>query len=228
MMINFLPQAVLFDLDGTLVDTAPDFVRVLNNMRVKYGRSALTSEQIRPAVSAGARAMVGVGFPEYELESSEFAKLRQEFLDAYGADICQESQLFLGLDTLLKSLETNEIPWGIVTNKPRIYSEALLLALNLTQRCAVLVCPDDVSQTKPHPEPMYLACKQLNVDPRQTVYVGDHIRDIQAGKNANMTTIAVCFGYIVAGEDINDWQANHCAQTVDDLIAYFNFNETTP
>jgi phosphoglycolate phosphatase-like HAD superfamily hydrolase len=99
MMINFLPQAVLFDLDGTLVDTAPDFVRVLNNMRVKYGRSALTSEQIRPAVSAGARAMVGVGFPEYELESSEFAKLRQEFLDAYGADICQESQLFTGLDT---------------------------------------------------------------------------------------------------------------------------------
>ena len=228
MMINFLPQAVLFDLDGTLVDTAPDFVRVLNNMRVKYGRSALTSEQIRPAVSAGARAMVGVGFPEYELESSEFAKLRQEFLDAYGADICQESQLFLGLDTLLKSLETNEIPWGVVTNKPRIYSEALLLALNLTQRCAVLVCPDDVSQTKPHPEPMYLACKQLNVDPIQTVYIGDHLRDIQAGNNAQMTTIAVGFGYIVEGEDINDWQANLCVQTVDDLIASFNFDETTP
>ena len=227
-MLNFLPQAVLFDLDGTLVDTAPDFVRVLNNMRTKYGHPALPSEMVRPAVSAGARAMVKVGFPEYELESPEFAQLRQEFLDAYGADICQDSQLFMGLDALLQSLETKGIPWGIVTNKPRIYSEALLLALNLTQRCAVLVCPDDVSQTKPHPEPMYLACKQLNVAPTQTVYIGDHIRDIQAGNNAQMTTIAVGFGYIVEGEDIHDWQADHCVQTVDDLINYFNFNETTP
>lgn len=227
-MLKFLPQAVLFDLDGTLVDTAPDFVRVLNNMRAKYGRPALASEEIRPAVSAGARAMVKVGFPEYELESPEFAQLRQEFLDAYGADICQESQLFTGLDALLEHLEAKDIPWGIVTNKPRIYSEALLLALNLTQRCGVLVCPDDVSQSKPHPEPMYLACKQLNVDPTQTVYVGDHIRDIQAGNNAQMTTIAVGFGYIVEGEDINDWQANLCVQTVDDLIASFNFDETTP
>jgi phosphoglycolate phosphatase len=227
-MINFLPQAVLFDLDGTLVDTAPDFVRVLNNMRDKYGRPALASEKIRPAVSAGARTMVKVGFPEYELESPEFAQLRQEFLDAYGADICQESQLFTGLDALLERLEARGIPWGIVTNKPRIYSEALLLALNLAQRCAVLVCPDDVSQTKPHPEPMYLACKQLNVDPIQTVYIGDHLRDIQAGNNAQMTTIAVGFGYIVEGEDINDWQANLCVQTVDDLIASFNFDETTP
>lgn len=222
-MLNFLPQAVLFDLDGTLVDTAPDFVRVLNNMRTKYGHPALPSEMVRPAVSAGARAMVKVGFPEYELESPEFAQLRQEFLDAYGADICQDSQLFTGLDALLENLEAKGIPWGIVTNKPRIYSEALLLALNLTQRCAVLVCPDDVSQTKPHPEPMYLACKQLNVAPTQTVYIGDHIRDIQAGNNAQMTTIAVGFGYIVEDEDIHDWQADHCVQTVDDLINYFNF-----
>lgn len=222
-MLNFLPQAVLFDLDGTLIDTAPDFVRVLNNMRVKYGRATLPSDMIRPAVSAGARAMVKVGFPEYEPESPQFAQLRQEFLDAYGADICQESQVFTGLDTLLESLETKGIPWGIVTNKPRIYSEALLLALNLSQRCAVLVCPDDVSQAKPHPEPMYLACKQLNVDPTQTVYVGDHLRDIQAGNNAQMTTIAVGFGYLVEGEDINDWQAHHCVQMVDDLIAFFKF-----
>ena len=147
--IGFTPKLIICDLDGTLVDTAPDFVRVLNNMRDKYGRPALASEEIRPAVSAGARAMVKVGFPEYELESPEFAQLRQEFLDAYGADICQESQLFTGLDALLERLEARGIPWGIVTNKPRIYSEALLLALNLAQRCAVLVCPDDVSQTKP-------------------------------------------------------------------------------
>lgn len=216
-----LPAAVLFDLDGTLVDTAPDFVRVLNTLRIKYGREALPFETIRPAVSAGARAMVKVGFPEYELESDEFLKLRQEFLDNYSHGLAEESRLFNGMEQLLQTLERNNIPWGIVTNKPRLYSELLLVGLNLTRRCHVLVCPDDVSQTKPHPEPMFLACKHLDVAPEKTVYVGDHIRDIQAGKNAGMTTIAVGFGYIVEGEDIKDWQADYCAATVQDLTAYF-------
>ncbi len=221
-MLTFTPQAVLFDLDGTLVDTAPDFVRVLNNLRLQHGKQPLPSEQIRPAVSAGARAMVQVGFPEYTLESAEFTQLRQAFLDNYLQSICIDSQIFEGLETLLTQLEAQRIPWGIVTNKPRLYSEALLQALHLTQRCAVLVCPDDVTNTKPDPEPMYLACQTLQVEPKQTVYVGDHVRDIQAGNNANMTTIAVGFGYIVVGENINDWQADYCANTVNDLINYFN------
>ena len=221
--MSTLPVAVLFDLDGTLVDTAPDFVRVLNDLRLKYGRTALDYDVIRVAVSAGARAMIQVGFPEYSLDSEEFAALRQEFLDNYSLSLAQESRLFTGMESLLQALESRDIPWGIVTNKPRIYSEPLLAGLQLTERCQVLVCPDDVSQTKPHPEPMYLACHTLNVLPEHTIYVGDHIRDIQTGNNAGMKTIAVGFGYIPSGERIIEWQADYCVDTVADLIQHFNF-----
>ena len=221
--MSLLPAAVLFDLDGTLVDTAPDFVRVLNDLRLKYGRPALAYDEIRVAVSAGARAMIQVGFPEYALDSPEFAALRQEFLDNYGLGLAQESRLFSGMEDLLTALESRNIPWGIVTNKPRIYSVPLLAGLALNERCQVLVCPDDVSQTKPHPEPMYLACNTLSVSPEHTIYVGDHIRDIQAGNNAGMKTIAVGFGYIPSHENINDWQADYCVDTVAALIQHFNF-----
>ena len=221
--MSLFPAAVLFDLDGTLVDTAPDFVRVLNDLRLKYGRPALAYDEIRVAVSAGARAMIQVGFPEYALDSPEFAALRQEFLDNYSLGLAQESRLFSGMEDLLTALESRNIPWGIVTNKPRIYSVPLLAGLALNERCQVLVCPDDVSQTKPHPEPMYLACNTLSVSPEHTIYVGDHIRDIQAGNNAGMKTIAVGFGYIPSHENINDWQADYCVDTVAGLIQHFRF-----
>lgn len=221
--MSLFPAAVLFDLDGTLVDTAPDFVRVLNDLRLKYGRPALAYDAIRVAVSAGARAMIQVGFPEYALDSPEFAALRQEFLDNYSLGLAQESRLFSGMEDLLTALESRNIPWGIVTNKPRIYSVPLLAGLALNERCQVLVCPDDVSQAKPHPEPMYLACNTLSVSPEHTIYVGDHIRDIQAGNNAGMKTIAVGFGYIPSHENINDWQADYCVDTVAGLIQHFNF-----
>ena len=221
--MSLLPAAVLFDLDGTLVDTAPDFVRVLNDLRLKYGRPALAYDAIHVAVSAGARAMIQVGFPEYALDSPEFAALRQEFLDNYSLGLAQESRLFSGMEDLLTALESRNIPWGIVTNKPRIYSVPLLAGLALNERCQVLVCPDDVSQTKPHPEPMYLACNTLSVSPEHTIYVGDHIRDIQAGNNAGMKTIAVGFGYIPSHENINDWQADYCVDNVAELVQHFRF-----
>lgn len=219
------PQAVLFDLDGTLVDTAPDFVRIINNLRAQHQLVPLPYDDIRAAVSAGARAMIKVGFPHYELESPEFLALRQQLLDDYYGDICQDSRVFDGLDDLLTQFENQQIPWGIVTNKPRHLSEALLSALELTERCAVLVCPDDVKNTKPDPEPMYLACQKLAVKTEQTIYIGDHLRDIQAGKNANMTTIAVGFGYIVEGEKIADWQADYSVETVAELVSLFTLGE---
>ena len=221
--MSLFPAAVLFDLDGTLVDTAPDFVRVLNDLRLKYGRPALAYDEIRVAVSAGARAMIQVGFPEYALDSPEFAALRQEFLDNYSLGLAQESRLFSGMEDLLTALESRNIPRGIGTNKPRIYSVPLLAGLALNERCQVLVCPDDVSQTKPHPEPMYLACNTLSVSPEHTIYVGDHIRDIQAGNNAGMKTIAVGFGYIPSHENINDWQADYCVDNVAELVQHFRF-----
>ena len=128
------------------------------------------------------------------------------------------------MDTILLALENRNIPWGVVTNKPRIYSEPLLAGLALDRRCHVLVCPDDVTRSKPDPEPMYLACRQLAVDPAKSAYVGDHVRDIEAGRNAGMPTIAAAWGYVVAGEDPRDWRADHLALEVKDLAALLNLN----
>ena len=217
-MLSFAPQAVFFDLDGTLVDTAPDFVRVLNAIRVRHGRSVLPYDTVRAVVSAGARAMVQTGFPEYGLESPEFLALRNEFLELYAQELAVESRLFDGMTAVLEVLEGRRIPWGIVTNKPRVYSEPLLAGLALDRRCGVLVCPDDVSRTKPDPEPMLLACRTLAVEPSRTVYVGDHVRDIEAGRNAGMPTIAAAWGYIAPGESADDWRADFRADRVEDLV----------
>ena len=214
-------SAVLFDLDGTLIDTAPDFIRIIHLLCQEDGVPPPTPEQIRVQVSEGARAMVRLIHPEMSMDSPELLQYRDRFLAYYAAQIAVDTQLFEGMDDLLTSLEQQGIAWGIVTNKPRHLSEALLSALNLTERCAVLVCPDDVKNTKPDPEPMYLACQKLAVKTEQTIYIGDHLRDIQAGKNANMTTIAVGFGYIVEGEKIEDWQADYSVETVAELINLF-------
>ena len=153
---------------------------------------------------------------------------RQEFLDTYEADICVDSCLFSGLDKLLLNLESNGILWGIVTNKPRYLTEILLEKLNLTECCAVLVCPDDVKNTKPDPEPMFLAVDKLNerfnldLTAENCVYVGDHIRDIQAGKSANMRTILAGYGYIPPEDKGNlyGWGADVVIHSVDELVDY--------
>ena len=206
-------QAVLFDLDGTLIDTAPDFIRIINIMCQKHNHPVPTDEAIREQVSAGARAMVKLMFGELAEVADTDPKLltyRQEFLDTYEADICVDSKVFEGLDGLLLDLEYNGTPWGIVTNKPRYLAKILLDKLNLTQRCSVLVCPDDVTHTKPDPEPMLLACEKLGVTPENCIYVGDHIRDIQAGNNAGMITILASYGYIPPEDqaDLQAWQAD--------------------
>lgn len=217
-------QSVLFDLDGTLIDTAPDFIRVLNAQRGRYDRPPLPADTIRAAVSAGARAMIQVGFPDHAVDSEMFARLRQEFLDHYAAGLAEESRLFDGMDRVLAALEARGIAWGVVTNKPRVYSEPLLAGLQLDRRCRVLVCPDDVSRTKPDPEPLFLACRQLQVEPSRSVYVGDHVRDIDAGRNAGMPTVAAGWGYIVQGEDPQDWRADHLLWHVNDLGDLLDLN----
>lgn len=217
-------QSVLFDLDGTLVDTAPDFIRVLNQLRECYDRPALPHDIIRAVVSAGARAMVQTGFPEHPVDSPEFTRIRQEFLDLYAQGLADESRLFDGMADVLAKLEARGVPWGVVTNKPRVYSEPLLAGLQLDRRCRVLVCPDDVSRTKPDPEPLFLACRQLQVEPSRSVYVGDHVRDIEAGRNAGMPTVAAGWGYIVQGEDPRDWRADHLLWNVNDLGDLLDLN----
>ena len=212
-------KAVLFDLDGTLIDTAGDFIRIIQSMCREENRGVVDAALIRTQVSEGARAMVKLVYPELEVDDPIFLAHRQRFLDLYGADIAVDTDLFEGMYPLLESLEAKHIPWGIVTNKPRDLSEALLKALNLTERCAVLVCPEDVSKTKPDPEPMYLAAKQLNIAPSEIIYVGDHPRDIDAGRNANMYTILAAYGYLPLPykDDLTAWHADCIVNNVSEL-----------
>ncbi|WP_180072365.1 HAD family hydrolase [Acinetobacter sp. YH12200] len=212
-------KAVLFDLDGTLIDTAADFIRIIQQMCREEGRALVEPELIRTQVSEGARAMVKLVYPEMQLEDPVFLQHRQRFLDRYGADIAVDTDLFDGMYPLLEQLEAQDIPWGIVTNKPRWLSEALLKALNLSERCAVLVCPEDVTRTKPDPEPMYLAAKQLNLAAEDCIYIGDHPRDIDAGRHAKMPTILAAYGYLPLQykDDLTAWQADYIVDTVAEL-----------
>lgn len=201
------PAAVFFDLDGTLIDTAPDFIRAINRLRQSEGQSSLPAETLREVISDGSKAMIERAFG-LSPEKADFERLRQQLLTFYLSEIAVESALFPGMDTLLVSLETQQIPWGIVTNKPRLYSEALLREMALMPRLAALVCADDLPRAKPHPDPLLRAAELTRVQPENCVYVGDHIRDIQAGKAAGMQTIACCYGYISESESPADWQAD--------------------
>ncbi|NWO05888.1 MAG: phosphoglycolate phosphatase [Alteromonadaceae bacterium] len=210
------PAAVLFDLDGTLIDTAPDFIRCLNQLRQQHGLAALPAEQIRPSVSNGARAMIRIGFG-LEPEHPDYLAKHSAFLDLYEAGVAVETTLFEGMNSLLEALEHRNIPWGIVTNKPARFAVPLIDALGLADRCGALVCPDHVAERKPHPESLFLACRKIQAEPIKSIYVGDHERDIEAGRNAGMRTIAVRYGYLEQPEAIDLWQADVIADTVSDL-----------
>ncbi|RYY80959.1 MAG: HAD family hydrolase [Moraxellaceae bacterium] len=212
-------RAVLFDLDGTLIDTAPDFIRIIGLMCQQATIAVPSDDLIRAQVSEGARAMVNLIYPDLELNSPQLLQIRQQFLDIYAQNIAVDTALFPGMDALLQQLEALDIPWGIVTNKPRGLSELLLDALNLTARCQVLVCPDDVSRTKPDPEPMLLAARELGIAPEQIIYVGDHPRDIDAGRAAGMPTVLAAYGYLPPDhkDNLEAWQADHIVYHVAEL-----------
>lgn len=218
-------KAVLFDLDGTLIDTAADFVRIIGNMSRENNWQAPNEIAIREQVSAGASAMVKLMLnhnQQLDISDDDLLDFRQQFLDDYEADICVDSCLFSPLDKVLNFLEEKGVSWGIVTNKPRYLAEQLLEVMGLAQRCAVLVCPQDVSRPKPDPEPMYFALEKLGI-PRGAaqcvIYVGDHVRDIEAGNAAGMLTILAAYGYIPP-EDQNNlkkWGADYISDTPEQL-----------
>ena len=212
-------KAVLFDLDGTLIDTAADFIRILQDMCREKGCAVVDADLIRTQVSEGARAMVQLVYPELDAEDPVFLAHRPRFLDLFGAEIAVDTDLFDGMYPLLEELESHQVPWGIVTNKPRWLSESLLQALHLTARCSVLVCPEDVSKTKPDPDPMYLAAKAINLDARDCIYVGDHPRDIDAGRHADMYTILAAYGYLPLQykDDLTAWRADCIVNNVEQL-----------
>ena len=218
-------KAVLFDLDGTLIDTAADFVRIIGKMSRENDWQAPPEAEIREQVSAGASAMVKLMLrynDQVEVSEETLLSFRQQFLDDYEADICVASCVFAELEEVLTTLETQGVPWGIVTNKPRYLAELLLQKMALDERCAVLICPDDVSRPKPDPEPMYMALEKLSI-PRGAagcvLYVGDHIRDIEAGKAAGMPTILASYGYIPSEDQKNlkAWGADYIVDTPKQL-----------
>jgi len=210
------PETVLFDLDGTLLDTAPDFVLVLNALRREYDLTPLPDEQIRNTVSNGARALVTLGFGINEGDEG-FEIYREKLLSAYLSQLGQASRLFPGMNDLLSALEEKNIPWGIVTNKPSRFTIPLLETLSLSKRCNALVCADQVTKPKPHPESLFKACDIVNAKPQNSIYVGDHRRDIEAGHSARMTTIAALFGYISENDTPESWQATYQANSAADI-----------
>lgn len=210
-------HAILFDLDGTLVDTAPDFIAIVNKLLVEENKSPLPPATIRNCVSNGARALITLAFG-LEEDHPEFNCLRERLLDLYDSHLADESILFDGMENCLGIIEAKNIPWGIVTNKPSRFTDPLLNALNLHHRSATTICPDHVARSKPNPEPLFKACDTIKVKPEQCLYVGDHIRDIEAGKNAGMKTAAALYGYIGENEDPLNWQADFLLKSPHELI----------
>jgi len=201
---------VFFDLDGTLIDTAPDMGAALNALLAEEDRPPLTLETMRPIVSHGSKALVKMGFGA-NLDADSEATLIKRFLRCYGQCVADNSALFAGMDELLLKLEAAGTPWGIVTNKPLQFAIPLMEQLRLKDRCASLVCSNSMAKRKPDPDPIYLACQRTASKPESSLYVGDAERDIEAGNAAGMTTVVVNWGYFGADENTTDWGADvHC------------------
>lgn len=216
--MSFSPalKAVVFDLDGTLLDTAPEFVEVVQALRAEHALDPLPVDDIRAVVSDGARAMVSLAL-DLSQDDPVFEARRQRFLDIYASDLGRSTALFPGIASLLDELHAAGIAWGISTNKPSYLTDSLLARLALEPAPASVVCPDHVTNPKPDPEPLLLNCAQLGCQPEEVIYVGDHLRDIEAGRAAGMYTIAAAYGYIHSDDDVLAWGADAIAHRGEDV-----------
>lgn len=213
-------RAVLFDLDGTLVDTAPDLGYALNLQRTRHGLPPLDDAVIRPQASHGARGLLGVGF-DLHPENPRFPAMREEFLQLYADNICRHSRPFPGILDLLDALEARQLKWGVVTNKPARFTEPLMSILDLAERAACIVSGDTCPQPKPHPAPMLAAAELCGATPAQCLYLGDAERDIEAARAAAMPALVAAWGYLDASDQPHTWgahaQIRHPSQTLDYL-----------
>lgn len=200
-------RAVLFDLDGTLADTAPDLAAALNRLRRDHGLAALALELVRPYASSGARGLLQVGFG-LTPEDPHFERLRDAFLDHYEARVCVETGLFPGIPELLDAIEQRGMAWGVVTNKASRFTPRIVTALGLEQRASCVVCGDTTPHIKPHPAPLLHAAGQLALPPAQCWYVGDDLRDVQAAHAAGMRSVAAAYGYLGTGSAPHTWNAD--------------------
>ncbi|MEM9689154.1 MAG: HAD-IA family hydrolase [Pseudomonadota bacterium] len=213
--MNDTPNAVLFDLDGTLIDTAPDMVAVLQELQRDEGVEPVDYDTGRSYVSNGSLGLIRLGFGELEVGREK--ALQQDYLERYLKQVAGGSRVFPGLDSLLDTLDAVGRKWGVVTNKPGFLTEPLMNALNLAKRSAATVSGDTLPVRKPDPAPLLHACELAGLSPERTVYVGDAARDIEAGRRAGMLTIGVGYGYITADDDPRLWNADQLVDTTAEL-----------
>lgn len=222
-MIKPAIHAVLFDLDGTLLDTAPDLVLALNNLLKCHNKPSVLVNDARNIVSQGSVALTRYGFPEVT-DAEEFEILRKEFLQHYLNHLCVDTRFFDGMEDLLRSIESNNIPWGIVTNKPKAMTDPLIEELSLTHRAKCVISGDTLKVRKPHPEPLLLASEIIGLSAHKTIYLGDDPRDIYAGNEAGMYTCVAGYGYIETDIDTNRWGADFTISHPSELLNYINLN----
>ena len=212
-------EAVLFDLDGTLIDTAPDMGKALNNLLIEENLAPIPLDIIRPHVSQGALVLTRLGFSE-QVAECQIEPLRLRYLDHYRAIVANDSVLFDCFEQVLARLEDQGIPWGIVTNKPEWLTTPLLEQLALSHRAAVVICGDTLEQRKPHPLPLIVAAETLGIACENCIYIGDDKRDIDAGRAANMKTLIAAYGYINHGTILDEWQAGGIIEHPLDLLSH--------
>ncbi|MBS0386891.1 MAG: phosphoglycolate phosphatase [Proteobacteria bacterium] len=218
-------RAALFDLDGTLLDTAPDLAAALNVLLAEQGREPLALATIRPQVSTGAIAVVHTGFPEVEVGSAEFEALRLRFLDHYRAALAVHTRLFPGFEAVLETLEAHALPWGIITNKAAWLTEPLLGELGLLARAACVVSGDTLAVRKPHPQPLLLAAERISMPVADCVYVGDALRDVQAARAAGMVPLGARYGYLNASEAPDTWPVAGWLEEPGDLLPWLHLEQ---
>ena len=212
-------QAVLFDLDGTFADTAPDLAAALNHTRATRNLPPLPLEIARTQASHGSRGLLKLGFA-IEPDAPDYNALRDTFLDYYEHNICTHTRLFPGMAELVATLEQRGIRWGIVTNKPHRYTLPLMQALGMASRAACLISGDTCARAKPHPDPLLKACEIIGVDHTHSLYVGDDLRDMQAANAAAMPGIIANYGYISGNAQLDSWGAHGIIDTPTELLGY--------
>jgi 2-phosphoglycolate phosphatase len=216
MSTDFKLACVLFDLDGTLVDTAPDLIASLNKALTAHGFAAVTPEAIRPFISYGGAAMVRESMGADTDQEIQAAVLKS-MLDHYQTNIAEHTVFFSGMAETLSIIEALGLKWGVVTNKRKRFTNPLMEALQLTARAACIVSGDTTANSKPHPEPMLEACRQAGVQPQECVFIGDAVHDITAGKNAQMKTLAALYGYLKPGDMPETWGADALIESPEQI-----------
>jgi 2-phosphoglycolate phosphatase len=222
-LLNKNIKAVLFDLDGTLLDTAVDIASAINAVLTSLNRDKLTNAQVRSYAGKGAKGLLQLGL-QLEADNPDFEKRSQEFLNHYEKYMLETTQLFAGMEQVLAWLEEKKIPWGIVTNKPHRFTVKILEGLLLTHRAACVVSGDSLKNSKPHPEPILHACKLLNVDPSNVLYVGDAEIDIIASHAAGVTSLAALYGYITEDDNPQNWKAHGYINHPSELLEWLSDN----